>query len=205
MSQRRRLTIVLALNVTMIVGLLVVGLISHSLGVVAADGDYIADSTAILLGIVAVTVRDRRGQDSQAPTYVALINSGGLLAVSVFVLVEAVRRLVDGTPAIRGLPVLVVSSIAAAVMVVGVVVLGRDAGREDLHMRSVLLDTAADALAAAGVAVSGGIIFVTGRLFWLDSALSLVISVVIGVGAIRLLGDVVRALRTHTPLVLDDE
>jgi cobalt-zinc-cadmium efflux system protein len=205
MSQRRRLTIVLALNVTMIVGLLVVGLISHSLGVVAAGGDYIADSTAILLGIVAVTVRDRRGQDSQAPTYVALINSGALLAVSVFVLVEAVRRLVDGTPAIRGLPVLVVSSIAAAVMVVGVVVLGRDAGREDLHMRSVLLDTAADALAAAGVAVSGGIIFVTGRLFWLDSALSLVISVVIGVGAIRLLGDVVRALRTHTPLVLDDE
>jgi cation diffusion facilitator family transporter len=205
MSQRRRLTIVLALNVTMIVGLLAVGLVSHSLGVVAAGGDYIADSTAILLGIVAVTVRDRRGQDSQAPTYVALINSGGLLAVSVFVLVEAVRRLVDGTPAIRGLPVLVVSSIAAAVMVVGVVVLGRDAGREDLHMRSVLLDTAADALAAAGVAVSGGIIFVTGRLFWLDSALSLVISVVIGVGAIRLLGDVVRALRTHTPLVLDDE
>ncbi|MDQ1725413.1 MAG: cobalt-zinc-cadmium efflux system protein, partial [Frankiaceae bacterium] len=123
MSQRRRLTIVLALNVTMIVGLLVVGLISHSLGVVAAGGDYIADSTAILLGIVAVTVRDRRGPDSQAPTYVALINSGALLAVSVFVLVEAVRRLVDGTPAIRGLPVLVVSSIAAAVMVAGVVVL----------------------------------------------------------------------------------
>jgi cation diffusion facilitator family transporter len=205
MSQRRRLTIVLALNVTMIVGLLVVGLISHSLGVVAAGGDYIADSTAILLGIVAVTVRDRRGQDSQAPTYVALINSGALLAVSAFVLVEAVRRLVDGTPAIRGLPVLIVSSIAAAVMVAGVVVLGRDAGREDLHMRSVLLDTAADALAAAGVAVSGGIIFVTGRLFWLDSAMSLVISVVIGVGAIRLLRDVVRALRTHTPLVLDDE
>jgi Co/Zn/Cd efflux system component len=136
---------------------------------------------------------------------VALINSGALLAVSVFVLVEAVRRLVDGTPAIRGLPVLVVSSIAAAVMVAGVVVLGRDAGREDLHMRSVLLDTAADALAAAGVAVSGGIIFVTGRLFWLDSAMSLVISVVIGVGAVRLLRDVVRALRTHTPLVLDDE
>jgi cation diffusion facilitator family transporter len=205
MSQRRRLTIVLALNVTMIVGLLAVGLVSHSLGVVAAGGDYIADSTAILLGIIAVTVRDRRGQGSQAPTYVALINSGALLAVSVFVLVEAVRRLVDGTPAIRGLPVLVVSSIAAAVMVVGVMVLGRDAGREDLHMRSVQLDTAADALAAAGVAVSGGIIFVTGRLFWLDSAMSLVISVVIGVGAIGLLRDVVRALRTHTPLDLDDD
>ncbi len=205
MSQRRRLTIVLTLNLAMIVGLVVVGLSARSLGVLAAGGDYVADSTAIGLGILAVAIRDRSGQQSKAPTVVAGLNGGALLVVSVLVFVAGVRRLVDGTPPIHGLPVLVVSAVAAAVMLVGVFVLGTGAGREDLHMRSVLLDTISDAVASAAVAASGLVIYLTGRLYWLDSALSVVISVLIGVGAARLLRDVVGALRTGTPLDLDDD
>jgi cobalt-zinc-cadmium efflux system protein len=204
-SQLRRLTILLALNIAMIVGLVVVGFTAHSLGVLAAGGDYVADSAAIALGIVAVVVRERVGPQSRAPTYVAAVNASALLVVTALVLFEAVRRLVDGTPEIHGLPVLVVSAIAAAVMVVGVVVLGTGAGQEDLHMRSVLLDTVSDAVASAGVAVSGAIIYLTGRYFWLDSLLSLVIAVVIGVGAIRLLASVVTALRTGAPVDVDDD
>ena len=61
-SQRRRLAILLALNLAMIVGLIVVGFAAHSLGVLAAGGDYVADSTAIGLGIFAVAIRDRVGE-----------------------------------------------------------------------------------------------------------------------------------------------
>jgi cobalt-zinc-cadmium efflux system protein len=204
-SQRRRLTILLALNVAMIVGLVVVGLLAHSLGVLAAGADYVADSAAIALGILAVVVRERVGPHSKAPTYVAAVNGSALLVVTALVLFEAVRRLLHGTPEIHGLPVLIVSGIATAVMVAGVFVLGTGAGQEDLHMRSVLLDTVSDALASAGVAVSGAIIYLTGRYFWLDSLLSLVIAVVIGVGAIRLLASVVTALRTGTDLDVDDD
>jgi cobalt-zinc-cadmium efflux system protein len=204
-SQRRRLTILLALNVAMIVGLVIVGLLAHSLGVLAAGGDYVADSAAIALGILAVVVRERVGPHSKAPTYVAAVNGIALLVVTALVLLEAVRRLLHGTPEIHGLPVLIVSAIATAVMVAGVFVLGTGAGEEDLHMRSVLLDTVSDALASAGVAVSGAIIYFTGRYFWLDSVLSLVIAVVIGVGAIRLLAAVVTALRTGADLDIDDD
>jgi cobalt-zinc-cadmium efflux system protein len=204
-SQRRRLTILLAMNAAMIVGLVVVGLLARSLGVLAAGGDYVADSAAILLGIIAVTVRERVGPHSKAPTYVAAINASALLVVTVLVLTEAVRRLLNGTPVINGLPVLVVSGIATAVMLAGVFVLGTGAGNEDLHMRSVLLDTVSDALASAAVAVSGAVIYVTGRYYWLDSLLSLVIAVVIGVGAVRLLVAVVTALRRGTDLDVDDD
>ena len=62
-------------------------------------------------------------------------------------------------------------------------------------MRSVLLDTIADATAAGGVAVAGGIIHFTGRLYWLDSAVAVLIGVVIGFGALKFLRDVVRSLR----------
>ena len=141
MSQRRRLWLLLGLNVLMIAALVTVGLTAHSLGVLAAGGDYVADSLAILLGILAVTIRDRAGQHSTAPSIVAAINGTALLVVTLLVVLEAVRRLLHGTPQIHGLPVLVVSAVTTAVMVLGVLVLGREAGQEDLHMRSVLIDT----------------------------------------------------------------
>lgn len=204
-SQRRRLSILLALNAAMITGLVVVGILAHSLGVLAAGGDYIADSSAIVLGIVAVTIRARVGDHSQAPTIVAMINAGALLVVTVLVIVEAVRRLTGSTQHVDGLPVLFVSTIATVVMVIGVLVIGTDAAEEDLHMRSVLLDTAADALASAAVAVSGAVIYFTHGLYWLDPALAIVIGLIIGAGALHLLRDVVTALRTATPLTLADD
>ena len=205
MSQRRRLTIVLALNVAMIAALVIVGIVADSLGVLAAGGDYVADSTAIALGILAVTMRSRNGKQSKAPTYVAGINATALLGVSAFVLVAGMRRLANGTPEIHGLPVLIVSAIATAVMLVGVFVLGTGAGSEDLHMRSVLLDTISDAVASAAVAIGGAVIYLTGRFYWVDSVLSVVIAVVIGAGALHLLRDVVRSLRTGTALDLNDD
>ena len=203
-TQTRRLAIVLGLNLAMIVALVIVGLAAHSLGVLAAGGDYVADSAAIALGLLAVRLRARDGE-SKAPTYVAGVNGAALLGVSAFVLVAGVRRLVDGTPEVHGLPVLVVSAVATAVMIVGVFVLGTGAGSEDLHMRSVLLDTVSDAVASAAVAIGGGVIYVTGQYYWVDSALSVVISLVVAAGAVHLLRDVVISLRTGSPLDLDDD
>lgn len=205
LSQRKRLTMLLTLNVVMIAGLVIVGLSAHSLGVLAAGGDYVADSAAILLGIVAITIRDRVGAHSRATTVVAAINATALLAVTVFVIVEAIRRLHSGVPEVYGLPVLVVSVIATVVMVVGAVILGRDSGGEDLHMRSVLLDTVSDAITSAAVAVTGGIIFFRHGMYWLDPAVAIVIGLIIGYGALRLLRDVAHALRTHEALQVDDD
>lgn len=202
MSQRRRLAILLALNLTMITSLVIVGLSAHSLGVLAAGGDYVADSAAILLGIAAVTIRERTGAQSKAPTYVAIVNGSALLIVTLLVIGEALRRLVQGTPAVHGLPVLIVSAIASGVMVFGIVILGTDAGKEDLHMRSVLLDTISDALASAAVAVGGAVIYFTGKLYWLDSALAVSIGVLVGVGALRLLRDAATDLRRGSQLAV---
>lgn len=199
-SQRRRLACVLALNLAMIAALVLVGVAAHSLGVVAAAGDFAADSVALILGLVAVVVRDHpsrasTGRPSRATTVVALINGAALLTVTVLVLLEAVQRLRHGSPDVQGLPVLIVSVISTLVMLAGASVLGLGAGREDLHMRSVLLDTLADAATAAAVAVAGAVIAVTHRFYWLDPVLAAVISLVIGVAAVKLLTDGVKELR----------
>jgi hypothetical protein len=63
---------------------------------------------------------------------------------------------------------------------------------------------ASDAVASAAVAVGGAIIYLTGRFYRVDSALSVVIAVVVAAGALHLLRDVVRSLRTGTALELAD-
>ncbi len=197
MTQQKRLGLVLGLNIVMIAALIIVGVASHSLGVLAAGGDYAADSVAILLGIIAIQIAKHPHGHPKATTYVALVNSGVLLVVTAFVIVGGVRRLATRTPEIHGLSVLIVSVIALASMIVAALILGKDADKEDLHMRSVMLDTIADATAAAGVAVSGAIIYLIGGAYWLDSAVAVAVGLVIGYNAVKLLKDVTTALHTH--------
>lgn len=62
-------------------------------------------------------------------------------------------------------------------------------------MRSVLLDTVADGVVSATVAISGGIIYFTGRFYWLDSVLGVFIGLFIGFNALKLLKDVFHSIR----------
>jgi cobalt-zinc-cadmium efflux system protein len=86
-------------------------------------------------------------------------------------------------------------------MLAGALVLGGDAddddGGEDLNVTAVLLDTAADAAAAAGVAVSGAIILGVGGWYWLDPAAALAIAVIIGYHALKLIRKITAALRSR--------
>lgn len=206
MSQRRRLGIVLGLNVSLIAALVIVGLTAHSVGVIAAAGDTAADSVALVLGLIAVTVRDRTDYAwrSAAIPIVALINGIALLVVVTLIAVEAIGRLTRGVPEVHGLPVLVVSAATMAVLLVGAWVLGASAANEDLHMRSVLLDTLADAAAAAAIAVAGAVMALTGRFFWLDSVLALAIAALVAVPAATLCVKACAAMRGKTVDFTDD-
>ena len=202
----------LALNLVLIAGLVVVGITAHSLGVLAAGGDYLADSGAIILALLAISLGSRppsakRPQGyPRATAYAALVNAILLGLVVVAVIVTAVRRLVTGAGDINGLPVLVISLIAAIAMGAGVFILGRDmhedgdSDADRANMRAVLLDTAADAFAAAGVAVTGAIILATDGWYWLDPTVALLIAVVIGYHVIVLLREVAGTLRGHEPV-----
>jgi cobalt-zinc-cadmium efflux system protein len=95
------------------------------------------------------------------------------------------------------------SQTSTAQPAIGACIVGRDAGREDLHIRSVVLDTGFDAATSAAVALTGGIIWVVSGVYWLDSVVAVGIGLVIGVGAVPLLRDVCRALRAGGELRLD--
>ena len=179
----------------MIAGLVIIGLSSHSLGVLAAGGDFIADSVAIVLGLLAIRISQHPHGYLKATSIVALINSVLLLVITLFVIFESIQRLLRDTPVIEALPVVIVSAISAIVMIIGVFILGNDESKDDLHMRSVVLDTIADAASALAVTATGSIILVTKGFYWLDSAVALLIGLLIGYQALKLLNDVIKELR----------
>jgi len=165
-SRTRRLAVVLLLNLSLVTALVVVGLSAHSLAVLAAGADYLADAAAIGVSLLAIWIASRPRGHPKATTVAALVNAAWLLILNIAIIVVAIQHLAMGAHHVEGLPVLIVSTIAAVVMLAGALILGGDAddddGTEDLNVKAVLLDTAADAAAAAGVAVSGAIILGVG-------------------------------------------
>ncbi|MBO1741546.1 cation transporter [Leifsonia sp. TF02-11] len=186
------------MNLALIIGLVIAGVFAHSVSVLAAAGDTIADCFALVLGLIAIALRDRNPDHphAQRPIAIAaLVNATLLLAVTVTVTVEAISRLQEGSPPVEGLPMVIVSVITMIVMLAGAFVLGRSAAGEDLHMRSVLIDAVADAAAAAAIAVAGVIILVANGLYWLDPVLALGVSVLIAIAAFQLIVKAIAALR----------
>jgi cobalt-zinc-cadmium efflux system protein len=177
----------------MVLALVGVGLAANSLGVLASGADYLGDAFGTGLSLAALRMSRRLPGHPRATSFAALVNAALLLLVTLAVIVEAVYRLSAGAPSIDGLPVVLVSVVAAAAMVACAQSLGNVHG--DLNMQSVMLDTVADAAAALGVAVSGAVILITDGLFWLDSVVALIIALVIGYHAVRLVRSVLADLR----------
>jgi cobalt-zinc-cadmium efflux system protein len=206
MSRTRRFIVVLVLNLGLVVGLVAVGVTAHSIAVLAEGGDYLLDAAGVGVALLAIrlaarpTTRARPEGYPNATTIAALVNAGWLLILELLVAAVALDRLVTGRVPVDGLAVLVVSGVAALVMLAGALILRGDEdegdGEErDLSVAAVLLDTVADAAAAAGVAAVGAIILATGGWYWLDPAVALVIAVVIAYHALALLRKVFRRLR----------
>ena len=211
MSRKHRLTVVLGLNLALVTGLVTVGVTAHSLAVLAEGGDYLLDAAGVGVALLAIRLSARPASRRwpagrpDATRVAALVNGGWLLILELLVAVVAVQRLVTGVPQVDGLPVLVVSGIAALVMTVGALILradtaddaDADAGQtaeRDLSVAAVLLDTVADAAAAGGVAAAGAIILATGGWYWLDPAIALAIAVVVAYHALALIRKVLSRL-----------
>lgn len=206
MSRTWRLTIVLALNLSLVTALVIVGLAAHSLAVLAAGVDYLADAAAIGVSLFAIRLASRPPSSARPDGYpnatniAAVVNAGWLLVLNIAITVAAIQRLAAGTRRVEGLPVLIVSGIAASVMLAGALVLrgdpAQDDGGEDLNVKAVLLDTAADAAAAGGVAASGAIILGADGWYWLDPATALTIAMIIAYQAQSLARKAVSAIRS---------
>ncbi|MGA3334602.1 MAG: cation diffusion facilitator family transporter [Terracidiphilus sp.] len=184
------LRISLAATLVYVVVTFVAGLRAHSLALLSESGHNVSDFLALSLSFAAVYFQSRPADQARtfgyqrASVLAAFINAATLIAISLWICVEAVHRLNS--------PVTVEPRIMMIVAAAGVVMNGAIAAllwgvARDVNLRSAFLHMAGDTFSTAAV-IAGGIgILLTGR-GWIDPALSLLIAAMIfwsSVGIVR--------------------
>lgn len=207
-ANTRRMVQALAINVVMVVLSIVGAIITGSLALFADAGHVLSDVLAIALGIGAAKVAARppggRGTFGlgRVEILVALVNGLALVAVAVFVAIEAIGRFSD-PPAVSGAGILIFGFFGLLGNALATWVLVRG-DRSDINLEGVIRHSFADALGSLGVILAGIGIIITG---WevLDPLVGLVISILILLSSWRLIREPVEVLLERAPAGLDVE
>jgi cobalt-zinc-cadmium efflux system protein len=174
----RAFAIGVSLNLAFVIAEVVYGLRADSLALLADAGHNLSDVLGLALAWTG-SVLARRGPTPRF-TYglrrfsiLAAVANAGLLLIAVgAIAIEAVQRLRHPAPVASG-TVMVVAAIGIVINVG--TALGFLRGRaSDLNIRGAFLHMMSDAIASAGVVVTGLLLAVTGWL-WLDPMVSLLL------------------------------
>ncbi len=203
---RRALALVLGLTATYTVVELVAGLLTGSLALLADAGHMLGDVGALGLALGAAWLASRPATPERsfgfqrAEILAALVNGLVLVAIAIWIFIEAIGRL-DDSPEILGGWMLAVALVGLAVNVVAASILARAAG-ESLNVQAALRHVFADLASSAGVAVAAIVVLATG---WnqADPLASMAIALLILASSWSILRDSVVILLEATPSGID--
>ncbi len=205
-SQRRRLSVVLALTLA-VMGVEVVGaLASGSLALLADAGHMATDAAGIALALGAVTLAQRPAAGrrtfgwQRVEILAAVANGLLLIGVAGYVLVQAVRRIGEPPEISSGL-MLAVASVGLLVNLVSLALLHRGQS-ESMNVRGAYLEVIGDALGSVAVIVAAVVIATTG---WTpaDTVVSVLIGLLVLPRAWHLLREALDVLLEAAPRGVD--
>jgi cobalt-zinc-cadmium efflux system protein len=203
---RRALVTVLALTGLVAVAEVIGALITGSLVLFADAAHMAADAAGLGLSLLAVyfAARPPAGRRTfgyaRAEILAAMANALLLLAMTAFILYEAVQRLMS--PPVVNSGLLIVFGVIALAANVASLLLLRGGQAESLNLRGAFLEVASDALGAAAVIVTGVVIAATG-FTRADSIASLAVGLLILPRTWRLLRETVDVLLEASPRGMD--
>jgi cobalt-zinc-cadmium efflux system protein len=179
----------------------VAGLRAHSLALLSESGHNLSDFLALLLSFVAVHYQSRPADPTKTFGYqragvlAAFINATTLIAISIWIAIEAVHRL-NAPVAVE--PRLMMIVAAAGVVMNGVIAALLWGVARDVNLRSAFLHMAGDTLSTAAVIAGSAGILLTGHN-WIDPALSLLIAALILWTSFGIVRETLNILLEGTP------
>jgi cobalt-zinc-cadmium efflux system protein len=200
----RRMTAALVLTCIIAVVEAVGGWLTGSLALLSDAGHMWTDVSALGLALLAAWFAGRPANRKRTYGYVrleilsALVNGVMLLAITVFIVVEAIARLSAPTPVHLG----PMAAVAAVGLGGNLVSMGFLHSGHSLNTRSAFLHVLGDALSSLGVLVGAAVMYFTGWA-WVDPIISIGISGVIVVGGWRVLREAVDVLLETVPPHVD--
>ncbi|QRN93194.1 cation transporter [Archangium violaceum] len=203
-KDRSRLLFALALTGTIAVAEAVGGYLTNSLALMSDAGHMFTDISALGLSLLALWFSGKPADLKKTYGYYrmeilsALLNGVLLLGITVVILVEAWERFRSPAPVQLG-PMAVVATIGLLSNLGALAFLHNT---HSMNVRGAFLHVLGDALSSVGVLVGAGVMWLTGW-YVVDPLISVLISVVIVVGSVRLVRDAVDVLLEAVPSHVD--
>ena len=198
---------VLAFNAGLMVAEIIGGIVFGSLALLADAAHMVSDVTGLAIAMVAQRLMSRGSSPRHSygmqrlDVLAAQTNAAILLAAAAWVIFEAIRR-IGAPPHIEAGGMLIIATLGLAVNIASVLILARSR-TESLNMRAAFVHMAADAAGSVGVIIAG--LAALGSVLWVDSAVSLLIGVLIIYSGGRLLLESTHILMEGTPRNLDPD
>ncbi len=201
-----RLAITILLNVLITVAQIIGGIISGSLALISDAIHNLSDSISVILAWLAQflgqkpsTIKSTFGY-KRAEILAAFINSLALIGISVYLVFEAVDRLIN--PKIvdanwmfwLGLLGLIANGIS-------VLILEKEKDKS-INIKAAYLHLLGDALTSVAVIV-GAVLIWTLQIYWADSIVTILISIYLFIHTLKLLKESVTILMQMAPSEID--
>ncbi len=178
------------------------GWLTNSLALIADAGHMLTDVAALSLTLGAIWFASRPATPKKTFGYyrleilAAFINGIALVLLSIWIIYEAIERW-QSPPEIAGLNM---TLIAAGGLVVNIIAarLLHSGHKHDLNLRGAWLHVMGDLLGSA-TAIAAGLAIITLGWLWADPLCSILISLIIIIGAWRLIIESVNVLLEGTP------
>jgi cobalt-zinc-cadmium efflux system protein len=205
-ANRGRLFLALLLSLLYMVAEVVGGLVTGSLALLADAAHMLSDSAALGLGLFAAWIARRPADSRKTYGYyrteilAALVNGATLVAISMFIFMEAFERWREPRPVEGG----TMMAIAAGGLLVNLAMLwilskGRD---ESLNVRGAWLHVLTDTLGSVQ-AIAAGFLIWTWGWNWADPLASVLIGLLVIYSSWGLLKEVVSVLMEGAPAHID--
>jgi cobalt-zinc-cadmium efflux system protein len=181
-------------------------MLTGSLALLADAGHMLSDSASLGLAFFAAWLAGKPSTPNtsfgykRAEILAALANGVTLVAISLWIFVEAYQRLQE-PPEILGGWMLAVAALGLVVNLVGAFILSRSEG-ESLNVEGALRHVLADVAGSVGAMVAAGIIILTGWRY-ADPLISVLIGILVLGSSWKLLRDSVNILLEQAPRELN--
>jgi cobalt-zinc-cadmium efflux system protein len=205
-ADQRALAIVFVLTATFMVAEVVGGLITGSLALLADAGHMLSDAFSLGVALFAVWLAGKPATPNRSFGYkraeilAALLNGATLVAISVWIFIEAYHRFSE-PPEILGGWMLAVATLGLVVNLAAAAILWRSGG-ESLNMQGALRHVVADVLGSVGAIAAALVILATGWLY-ADPIVSVLIGLLVLGSSWKLLRDSTNILLEGTPPGVD--
>jgi len=201
-ANQRRILLAMLLTGAFTLIEIVGGLLSGSLALLADAGHMLTDTAALAIAWAAARLSQRPPDALRSYGYqrlqviAALLNSVGFIAIVIWILVEAFRRLQQPVEVLGG-PMLAVAVVGLAVNLIAFRLL-HGGHHHDLNLKAAMLHVLGDLLGSVAAIAAAAVILLTG---WMpiDPLLSVLVALLILRGAVSVVRQSLHILLEGTP------